>query len=81
MHEFYQKIFFYLIFSYCGGKELKFVIGITYSVLSCKLVTNFPTSYFLVFLVKTLNHHELHLIFQDIEHQNQKKYPSSLSSL
>ena len=45
---------------------------ITYSVLSCKLATDFRVFQFSLFLVKMLNHYEVHAIFQDNEHQLQE---------
>ena len=47
----------------------------TYSVLSCKLATGFSIfSVFMLFQfsffqVKMVNHYEVYIIFQDIEHQ------------
>ena len=48
----------------------KFFMCITYLVWSCRLATNF--SIFSFFLVKMVNHYEVHLIFQGIGHQLQK---------
>ena len=50
----------------------KFLMCITYSVVSSKLVTSFST--FLIFLLsgKMVNHYEVHVIFQDIEHHFKK---------
>ena len=44
----------------------------TYSVLSCKLAISFRSFQFSFFLVKILNHYEVHAIFQDNEHQLQE---------
>ena len=42
---------------------------ITYSVLTCKLATSFSTSSISILSVKMVNHNEVYVIFQDIEHQ------------
>ena len=39
------------------------------SVLSCKLATSVSTSFF---QIKMVNHFEVNVLFQDIEHQLQK---------
>ena len=45
---------------------------ITYSVLSCKLAQAFRLLQSSFFLVKMVNHYEVHEIFQDIKHQLQE---------
>ena len=47
----------------------KFLMWITYSVLPCKLVTSFSNFSILFFQVKMVNHYEVHVFFQDIEHR------------
>ena len=43
------------------------------SVLSCKLVKSFPTfSNFSLFLERMVNHYDVYLFLQDIEHQLQE---------
>ena len=45
---------------------------IAYSVLSCKLATSFSTFQSSFFQVKTVIHHDVHLMFQNIDYQIQK---------
>ena len=45
---------------------------IPYSVLSCKLAISFRLFQYSFFQVKMANHYEVHLIFQDAEHQLQE---------
>ena len=51
----------------------KFLMCIAYSVLSCKLATSFSTFQSSFFQVKTVIHHDVHLMFQNIDYQIQKK--------
>ena len=43
-------------------------MGITYSVLSCKLATSLSTFSIFILSGKIVNHYEVHVIFQDTEH-------------
>ena len=47
----------------------KFLMWIIFSVLLCKLPTNFSTFSIFILFAKIVNHCEGHVIFQDIEHQ------------
>ena len=52
---------------------LIFFMWMTYTVLSCKLVTSFSTfSIFILSGKKMVSHYEVHVVFQHIEHQLQK---------
>ena len=48
------------------------LLCVKHSVLSCKLVTDFSTYSMLILYGKRGKHYELHVIFQDIEHQLQE---------
>ena len=50
--------------------SFKFVMCITYSVLSCELAFRFVQ--FSFFLVKMVTYYEVHVIFQDTEYQLQE---------
>ena len=47
----------------------KFLMCITYSVLWCKSATSFSTISIFILSVKMVNHYEVYVIFQDINHQ------------
>ena len=48
---------------------LNFATCIMYSVLSCKSGTSFPTLLIFILSAKMVNHYEVCIIIQDIEHR------------
>ena len=70
--EEYQKTFFSKYFIKTLRSNLKFLMCIAYSVLSCKLATSFSTSLIFNRSGKMVNYYEVHVVFQDIEHQLQE---------
>ena len=80
IHDFSQAFWLNLIILWTFLKitplfnaSSKFCIWITYSVLSSKLARNFSIFSTLFFMVRIVNHYEVYVIFQYIEHQLQEK--------